>query len=109
MCGVLIAKDMKILVFEGSSPHVRGFARLFFFEPLPLGFIPACAGFWKQEPNAPLRSKVHPRMCGVLVEHKASFLVEKGSSPHVRGFEEYGENSDIYRGFIPACAGFWKL
>ena len=48
MCGVLHAlKDAKKIA-EGSSPHVRGFARLYVMQSSYSRFIPACAGFCRR-------------------------------------------------------------
>ena len=46
MCGVLPVGNRNAVNVEGSSPHVRGFARAPARSVIKTGFIPACAGFW---------------------------------------------------------------
>ena len=45
MCGVLYFKNRPVLNSEGSSPHVRGFAKRLQVKIPGSRFIPACAGF----------------------------------------------------------------
>ena len=95
-----------IVIRLGSSPHVRGFVRECGEACRSRRFIPACAGFWKQEPLFNPSGRVHPRMCGVLSggHHVAGEF--RGSSPHVRGFAQAQTQMIRDVGFIPACAGF---
>ena len=108
MCGVLADLSADWYGLTGSSPHVRGFACGAGFLLAAEGFIPACAGFCPRAPRHARRSKVHPRMCGVLRRCSDWLGTRLGSSPHVRGFEQ----GRLYRGrqlrFIPACAGFCR-
>ena len=86
MCGVLISRAIKPPLSRGSSPHVRGFAWHTLVTSSAIWFIPACAGFCRRPARPGSRSRVHPRMCGVLPPTKVRAKSKIGSSPHVRGF-----------------------
>ena len=69
----------------GSSPRMRG-ALLPFGKPVPLrGIIPADAGstFWLYITLSLTRD--HPRGCGEHVAHRMRPIMERGSSPRMRG------------------------
>ena len=91
MCGVLATRLSSLLTKKGSSPHVRGFAGMPRAVQRDVGFIPACAGFCVKSPAEAYFNWVHPRMCGVLTDMTKLLGSKKGSSPHVRGFEELKE------------------
>ena len=106
MCGVLAGFCLRRGAVRGSSPHVRGFVLLLYARQRLTGFIPACAGFCYCRNKGCARHQVHPRMCGVLTGRGQIYFVNKGSSPHVRGFGLERPILSILCGFIPACAGF---
>ena len=66
VCGVLRQGMASIMNHEGSSPRVRGFAFLGGDCAWALGFIPACAGFCREQVERWEGLMVHPRVCGVL-------------------------------------------
>ena len=106
MCGVLTQNPVGAPFGQGSSPHVRGFVLESVSVPHSLRFIPACAGFCAPRSVRPFRLRVHPRMCGVLVQNELVVAREQGSSPHVRGFDVTISLTVGCLRFIPACAGF---
>ena len=69
----------------GSSPRVRGTRLGEVLMPLPVRFIPACAGNTPTDSPRPRAMPVHPRVCG-----------EHAPGPAMV--------STVIR-FIPACAG----
>ena len=68
MCGVLCVRSARDALSRGSSPHVRGFGIPQIAKGDKNGFIPACAGFWPSGEGGRFPYRVHPRMCGVLIE-----------------------------------------
>ena len=109
MCGVLLVAKMADAGAPGSSPHVRGFANELKPSDWQRRFIPACAGFWIIARCSRASTRVHPRMCGVLLKAQAPFEMSTGSSPHVRGFGSPPFRSRRRGRFIPACAGFCDI
>ena len=109
MCGVLRRELRQLRGTQGSSPHVRGFARRRRRRWKIRRFIPACAGFCFSASSSAYRSQVHPRMCGVLGSMPGLMPSATGSSPHVRGFVRLERHGMGSAGFIPACAGFWRM
>ena len=83
----------------GSSPRVRGTARLNVAESVTRRFIPACAGNRARTARLENTGSVHPRVCGEQASARLYPLDDAGSSPRVRGTVH-----DSPR-FIPACAG----
>ena len=85
MCGEHEVNFRKIIIPEGSSPHVRGALTRFQRFKAASGIIPACAGSTKNVLLSPAAKWDHPRMCG---EHFRSPV-----------------NCHVAHGIIPACAG----
>ena len=89
----------------GSSPRVRGTARLVVAAPGRSRFIPACAGNRPHHAPPDPAAPVHPRVCGEQGSVVGKFAVAAGSSPRVRGTgPQFAHRVRIDR-FIPACAG----
>ena len=86
VCGVLARPRSSPAGSRGSSPRVRGFGLAVLEEPNVFGFIPACAGFCTPLRRLWRSSRVHPRVCGVLIASVSCACVIFGSSPRVRGF-----------------------
>ena len=105
MCGehaMAIAEAVSVL---GSSPHVRG-ARGGGLRAAGVGgIIPACAGSTRGEPELGSTSWDHPRMCGEHTFSCSTLTRDEGSSPHVRGARDLGQEQPPRGGIIPACAG----
>ncbi len=90
---------------HGSSPRVRGTRgeelRLF----LAARFIPACAGNAMSYRIPGTGYSVHPRVCGERAPGGDLFIVDRGSSPRVRGTLVSSATIIFASRFIPACAG----
>ena len=106
VCGVLGASSVTVAPEIGSSPRVRGFAHRRARRDRLRRFIPACAGFWREGTGYDPKTRVHPRVCGVLPRGAAQGNRKSGSSPRVRGFGCACMHLLCYFRFIPACAGF---
>ena len=105
MCGEHMPALSSALAKPGSSPHVRG-TPLAESAGLEVGgIIPACAGNTQAGDDRLQGGEDHPRMCGEHLRAHCSWLLPKGSSPHVRGtlFPDVG--NILVMGIIPACAG----
>ena len=85
MCGEHPCKTPYVVVFPGSSPHVRGAQTVSAALSVPVGIIPACAGSTCVNPIRLRFQRDHPRMCGEHVCHAKLLTLVVGSSPHVRG------------------------
>ena len=106
MCGVLGRARVFSRRRQGSSPRVRGFVSTRHLFRKSRGFIPACAGFCVFLDRGGRFGWVHPRVCGVLGLAGVRYVLFKGSSPRVRGFERPSKAWCVLLRFIPACAGF---
>ena len=70
---------------HGSSPRVRGTLLMEIDDPEAFRFIPACAGNTSsRDPNIKEYS-VHPRVCGEHNIELVELILDRGSSPRVRG------------------------
>ena len=105
VCGEQPARSNIVATLPGSSPRVRGTAILQHRLQAQMRFIPACAGnswcwcrCWWQVP-------VHPRVCGEQATPRGFSHVRNGSSPRVRGTDDYACEFYGRQRFIPACAG----
>ena len=90
----------------GSSPLARG------LHPVDLtgledgGIIPARAGFTLRRGHPRARLRDHPRSRGVYDGVEWSNSSGTGSSPLARGLHRVRVGDVVYRGIIPARAGF---
>ena len=69
----------------GSSPRVRGTARVIRGTVDDCRFIPACAGNSRKQASLSTPYSVHPRVCGEQASIVSVELLNRGSSPRVRG------------------------
>ena len=105
MCGEHIWFKRRDDAELGSSPHVRG-TPLAESAGLEVGgIIPACAGNTQAGDDRLQGGEDHPRMCGEHLRAHCSWLLPKGSSPHVRGTPSRVHDRAEPPGIIPACAG----
>ena len=89
----------------GSSPRVRGTVAENNHDRLVRRFIPACAGNRVQLISHFVSPSVHPRVCGEQADWEFGRGWKAGSSPRVRGTEDYRCFPRQQSRFIPACAG----
>ena len=85
VCGELQRTAARTSTLAGSSPRVRGTPWQVPTWALGDRFIPACAGNSGSAARWCIRTPVHPRVCGELVEQHARAPLDGGSSPRVRG------------------------
>ena len=105
MCGEHTAGAADLVIFAGSSPHVRGAHVTAMVHHTSAGIIPACAGSTDIDAIKRLVAGDHPRMCGEHLDGDTLNNVASGSSPHVRGAHQHDRVRGHDRGIIPACAG----
>ena len=122
MCGEQSPRLFYALIFNGSSPRVRGTVIPLQNSVQNSRFIPACAG--NSSPSWPCSRRgrfipacagnrhrvcklqpVHPRVCGEQWSARPYQLHCPGSSPRVRGTGPRPNRKRPCRRFIPACAG----
>ena len=90
---------------RGSSPRVRGTARMHAVLVPAFGIIPARAGNRIMNSQTSMTLRDHPRACGEQVDPATRVTEETGSSPRVRG-TDHGHTTERYaQGIIPARAG----
>ena len=90
----------------GSSPLARGLLPLLVVEDLPLGIIPARAGFTAFRRVFRRRCRDHPRSRGVYRTSKGRSISMSGSSPLARGLPVQDQRRGGQWRIIPARAGF---
>ena len=108
MCGEHLIVVHRFVSLMGSSPHVRGARAASDSSRCPSGIIPACAGSTHCPPTHLVSARDHPRMCGEHWPNTTPYLLDKGSSPHVRGAPSTTIIGSLRPGIIPACAGSTK-
>ncbi len=105
VCGEQTSFLALICKASGSSPRVRGTAFTAWKYSANGRFIPACAGNSASASRVFASSAVHPRVCGEQTIPDCPVDRPDGSSPRVRGTDEYNKDKPIVSRFIPACAG----
>ena len=125
MCGEQSLHRITHLTCTGSSPRVRGTVRDYIVfkchhriipacagNRMPSletcdgeGIIPACAGNRMPLHGHSVATRDHPRVCGEQRSRTATSVLWLGSSPRVRGTEDYIVAIELHNGIIPACAG----
>ena len=105
VCGEQPVRIRSIGPNPGSSPRVRGTAKLNRDYLGAVRFIPACAGNRSTARTTSIRTAVHPRVCGEQSHFVTQRPVIPGSSPRVRGTVRRFVFCGTTNRFIPACAG----
>ena len=105
MCGEHFVFIPLLVVYGGSSPHVRGTHGYLSQRRDLIRFIPACAGNTSAATPSFQTTAVHPRMCGEHHRWSQEETNNLGSSPHVRGTPGIFPKGFGLKRFIPACAG----
>ena len=109
VCGEQPSAASAFTCTGGSSPRVRGTGDAVRDKVLPQRFIPACAGNSRKPLGIDLHESVHPRVCGEQRKVLPSQYVNVGSSPRVRGTDNFSIRVQCTVRFIPACAGNRRL
>ena len=104
-CGEQYGQWGSVGVDYGSSPRMRGTGCTGSGFERFSRFIPAHAGNRSTAPHTPRRPPVHPRACGEQSNLAGSVSIPYGSSPRMRGTENWEHRAAEYRRFIPAHAG----
>ena len=105
VCGEPAEKAAERPDDAGPSPRVRGTLPQRRARGRRAGSIPACAGNPCSACTTPIRTRVHPRVCGEPARTSATRRANGGPSPRVRGTRLPGRPESKPRGSIPACAG----
>ncbi len=105
MCGDHPWPECHDTSFQGSPPRVRGPLSDEDARSVLEGFTPACAGTTHAVEPWPIRSGVHPRVCGNHMSAWSPRWMTTGSPPRVRGPLVAPGLLIKGNGFTPACAG----
>ena len=105
MCGENSGTLLKTFSVTGSSPRVRGKLHDLARAARDRGLIPACAGKTFPRSRDLALCGAHPRVCGENSFERLARLLNRGSSPRVRGKLLRPSLSYLNCGLIPACAG----
>ena len=108
-CGERPSLLVDMGALDGSSPRVRGTARIYHAVRRLQRFIPARAGNGLVTIVVPSSPSVHPRACGERERQENKFKVDDGSSPRVRGTAKLLVPLGTGIRFIPARAGNGQL
>ena len=105
VCGERSTLRAAATVATGSSPRVRGTPRGTGRGGSARRFIPACAGNAASARCGHRCAPVHPRVCGERQQQAGTQQPISGSSPRVRGTQQFVQAEAGSLRFIPACAG----
>ena len=89
----------------GSSPHMRGTLGNGEYFRAGTGIIPAYAGNTSETNPDGGGVRDHPRICGEHTTESWQWVVDEGSSPHMRGTRPDRRLGQRPIGIIPAYAG----
>ena len=104
-CGEHSGRVASVLSSSGSSPRMRGAPKQITVPIVAGRIIPADAGSTIQCRKSYRRWEDHPRGCGEHQIVKYQSVVQKGSSPRMRGAQFTDLAVQIEVGIIPADAG----
>ena len=90
----------------GSSPLARGLPGVRAAGSVPVGIIPAHAGFTPPSTATTVPCRDHPRSRGVYAHRPVDGQMGRGSSPLARGLQSVTLARTTVWGIIPARAGF---
>ena len=105
VCGENVISSLKLTVWLGSSPRVRGKPTSGRPRHPPHRLIPACAGKTARRFVDPWEYRAHPRVCGENLHLVTVDEAWAGSSPRMRGKRDRPSFELRPRRLIPACAG----
>ena len=107
--GVYTASLADQLAVAGSSPLARGLRQWLDSGGIPMGIIPARAGFTGRHQGHARAAGDHPRSRGVYHVAVGGAHVLQGSSPLARGLPGEAPVGGVHDRIIPARAGFTDL
>ena len=105
VCGEHCTVNWPYLAHEGSSPRMRGTRHVEACTGFSIGIIPAYAGNTKSFYGKAVVERDHPRVCGEHISARPSSVLNRGSSPRMRGTLWRSRHSRRRTGIIPAYAG----
>ena len=105
VCGEHFSKQVRTVVYVGSSPRMRGTPVFLESSYCPVGIIPAYAGNTTSTAVPLPLTRDHPRVCGEHPDFTARISACWGSSPRMRGTRLPAGAVRGGRGIIPAYAG----
>ena len=105
VCGEHGRYPMARRIGLGSSPRMRGTHGQHFNQFHVLGIIPAYAGNTRSALAWHTSMRDHPRVCGEHLFEDRKRILERGSSPRMRGTLKRVHACGGLRGIIPAYAG----
>ena len=105
VCGENVISSLKLTVWLGSSPRVRGKPTSGRPRHPPPRLIPACAGKTARRFVDHWEYRAHPRVCGENLHLVTVDEAWAGSSPRMRGKRDRPSFELRPRRLIPACAG----
>ena len=108
VCGENLSLPVQCFMDEGSSPRVRGKRPCCRLHLVHLRLIPACAGKTEEKCLVKRNLRAHPRVCGENLPLVSVAMVDRGSSPRVRGKPLSDLVGTLEDRLIPACAGKTK-
>ena len=104
-CGEKLSAQHVSAKWRGSSPRVRGEAGGLLFALAVDGIIPAGAGRSETDGSTHRFVRDHPRGCGEKEVLTVEDGARAGSSPRVRGEDQWQIFAPTWTGIIPAGAG----
>ena len=107
--GVYLDAGKLLGVYHGSSPLARGLPPPVDAGDVPVGIIPARAGFTTRVQMHFPSTSDHPRSRGVYALRMRWRIARAGSSPLARGLRPESRRPGGDPGIIPARAGFTPL
>ena len=105
VCGEHFSKQVRTVVYVGSSPRMRG-TRVHEIGDIGFhGIIPAYAGNTGTSVSPSCGGRDHPRVCGEHAAAVPNISFVPGSSPRMRGIRLWPRIHHSRPGIIPAYAG----
>ena len=105
VCGEHPACETALLLSRGSSPRMRGTPAWWRCRRGQGGLIPTYAGNTCQSVKGLNPDGAHPHVCGEHTTGVLSLFIKRGSSPRMRGTQQFLHNTSLQNGLIPTYAG----
>ena len=105
VCGEHALLRSRIGSTMGSSPRMRGTPAWWRCRRGQGGLIPTYAGNTCQSVKGLNPDGAHPHVCGEHTTGVLSLFIKRGSSPRMRGTQQFLHNTSLQNGLIPTYAG----